>query len=250
MIIFSFDCAIKNLGFCCVEINEKWREKASACVDKINDFYKSIPNDPNKIIENIYSLVKTLHAIINNMFKLIYFNRFNLICEKKVKEEPYDVILSRLKFVMKSIDITLLQPNIVLIENQWKINDLSRGISRFIQDHYSCIDFDNVDYRYLIPTMPLEEINEEKMSTIVHIVPPTFKNAFKTDPTEAGDYSSFISKYSNYLANKKHTTHNFLYYLKKSGQESHVNDIAEAELDDIADAFMMAYSWCRVEKII
>ena len=84
------------------------------------------------------------------------------------------------------------------------------------------------------------------LPTSVIYVNPSLKNSCQIDPSFNGSYQFFICKYSNYTANKKHTTHNFkylcnLYKLDISGLR---------KLDDIADAVIQCWAYCKKNKLI
>lgn len=240
MIIFSFDCAIKNLGFCCIEINTNWRNDVSDLIKKINEFYET----PNNVLGSINELLSQSNKIVDSIFNIKYMNIFNLVTNEKVKEVKYSNIVKRLKYVLFCINKQLPIPDVVLIEHQMKINDKSRGISRYIEEFYSPME---PVFSTIIPEFELKHCDFIQTKTKVVVITPLLKNAYQTDPTINGGYQKFIEKYSNYRANKLHCTHNFIHFLKIKGLSGLVKDINK--LDDVADAFMQAYSWCKSENI-
>ncbi len=85
-----------------------------------------------------------------------------------------------------------------------------------------------------------------KIKKKVIFVNPKLKNKYYT--TEKGKYENFVSKKSskdkktNYAANKKHAVYNFMHFMQNVRGGCDLNE-DNFKLDDIADAFMMAYGW-------
>ena len=64
-------------------------------------------------------------------------------------------------------------------------------------------------------------------------------------------YSNFIKRYkNNYTANKQHTKHNFLYFLKTYNLMHIVDKVKKKNLDDLADSFMQIISFIKYKKNI
>jgi len=154
------------------------------------------------------------------------------------------------KYLLTTLDKELGKPDIVLIEYQMKQNDISRCMSHQIDYHYS----DLVNYNFsnnlmdcgsnlitfAVSKYPLKPLNGISKKTIVEIVGPSIKNSYSFH--EDGLYGNFISKYTNYTANKKHTDWNFKYFLKTFNYEQLK---IKNKTNDIADAFMMIYGWLK-----
>jgi hypothetical protein len=263
MIILSFDCAIKNIGICCVEIDTEWRRKASEYIDELYALYDRIGSlSKSEFVELSFDIIKRINTFVDNIFVLRYVNVVDLIPGKKVDEVKYSILVGRLKYMLACLDKTVPKPDVVLIEHQMVINDKSRGMSRFMEEYYTPLQEPDEDITYALGDYPLinVEVKETKKS-VVCIVNPTLKNTYPIDKSPAGSYSSFISKYSNYTANKKHTDHNFRYYLNKTGKmhileelssksKKSKSDVIDQKTYDMADAFMMAYAWCCHNKLI
>lgn len=252
MIILGFDCAIKNLGICCIEINDNWREEVAEIIDELNRFYSTMDQyaDKSKFLSKIEEIFTRIVKLLDSMFQIRFLNIIDLIPGKKVLTVKYKDILKSLKYTLYCLNKQLPKPDKVLIENQMNINDKARGISRYIEEFYTDISDVDVSITYAIDAYPILAIKPVKTKPCdVVIVAPTLKNGYKTDPSELGDYSTYIEKYSNYTANKKHTTWNFKYFMEVFGKKQEIQSINN-KLDDISDAFMMTYAWCKYKQLI
>jgi hypothetical protein len=245
MIIFSFDCAIKNLGFCCIEINTHWREELDVLIQRVNDFYSQDISHADTL-DAMSSIIHDADALINSIISIRYMNIFNLALDGKVKETKYTEIVKRLKYVMHCISRQLPTPDVVLIEYQMNVNDKARGISRYIEEYFLPVRKPEIDIKYVMGDYPLQFIDiDVSHDTQVYIVNPCLKNAYQCDPSQAGNYQTFIEKYNtNYAANKAHAVHNFEYFIWSRGLQASITNIGN-KLDDVSDAFMMAYAWCK-----
>ena len=244
MIIYSFDCAIKNLGFCCLSVNDGWRTDVKNIVNTINAFYNSDTHDPITEMQNL--LIKS-DEIVNSVFEIKYMNIFDFAAEGS-KNVKFTEVVKRLKYILFCLESQLPKPDVVLIEYQMNANDKARGISRYIEEYFLPIGGTDATITAAFAAYPLNDadipISLHKDTKII-MVNPSIKNAYKIDPSEKGDYQTYIVKYNRaYDANKAHTTYNFKYFLETRGL-SHVIENVPNKLDDIADAFMQAYGWCK-----
>lgn len=251
--IYSFDCAIKNLGICCVSVNTKWQEELVDYTKQLYELYNT-KSTKEIFLKKALSITTGINKTLESRFKLEWANVVDLIPGKKVLEVKFPIILRKLKYLLHFLNKTLPAADFVLIENQMNINDKARGVSRYIEEYYtplqeleSEITIGLEKYPLTITPLKPEEININHAE--LFIVQPSLKNSHQIDPSELGSYSTYISKYTNYTANKKHTTANFVYFMKARGKESEISDIAN-KLNDIADAFMMAYAWCMNKGMI
>lgn len=253
MIIFSFDSAVKNLGFCCISVNDTWQEETVALIDELNAFYDSIPENRAQTIKQMRGLTKKADTLINSVFEIKYMNIFDLIPGEQMSTKAYANVVRRLKYLLFCLTQQLPKPDIVLIEYQMGANDKSRGISRYIEEYFVGLNADACnEITYSLPAYPLitaEVPDELCIGPEIISVNPNLKNAYQVDSSDAGSYTTFISKYTNYTANKKHTTWNFQYFLKTRGIEDKIEG-AVGKLDDVSDAFMQAFAWCKSRKFI
>ena len=143
MIIYSFDCAIKNLGFCCIQVDNEWRDKIDKLINEVDNFYDNQPESKEEIIKQIYNILKNSDQILSDQFKILYINVFDLVPFNKAKSIKFGDILKRLKYVVYCLEKQLPPPDVVLIEYQMNINDKSRGISRYIEEHFTPIGVDD-----------------------------------------------------------------------------------------------------------
>ncbi len=200
----------------------------------------------------MHNLLEESNRLIDSVFSIKYMNIFDLAAEGKAKETKFVEVVKRLKYIMFCLEKQLPKPDIVLIEYQMNANDKSRGISRYIEEYYLPLGGTDATVTYAMNAYPLEaaDIPEDLVSdTKICIVMPSLKNAYQIDPSQAGEYQTYIEKYnSNYNANKAHAIHNFEYFIKSRGLSHTIKNIPN-KLDDIADAFMQAYAWCKFTKL-
>lgn len=251
--IYSFDCAIKNLGVCCISINTEWEKEISALTAQLYELYNS-DCKRDEFLSKALVLVKQIDYVLESRFKLEWANVIDLIPGKKVAEVPFNTILKKLKYILHFLNKTLPAANYVLIEHQMSINDKARGVSRYIEEYYTPLQELDSEVtigleKYGLNITPLTEKELKANTAELFIVQPSLKNSHQIDPSDKGAYSTYIEKYTNYTANKKHTTHNFVYYMNSMGKAEEIADINN-KLNDIADAFMMAYAWCKSRGFI
>lgn len=247
MIIFSFDCAVKTLAFCCIKYNEKYIDELKNNTIEIKNIIQNIKNnglDIEKYSFDIKHIMSKINTTLDNRIELIYVNVFDLIPSKKMEKCNFHDVLINLKYVLHCIDHQLGKPDNILIEYQMNANDKSRGISRYIEGHYTELQAPTEKIAFAFSAYPIKTFIVEKKENNVHIISPNLKNCYQIDPTEKGSYSYYIERYTNKAANKKHTTHNFIYYLNQINKQNIIENV-NIKLDDAADAFMMAYAWLK-----
>ena len=240
MLIFGFDCAIKNLGICCVEFDEKFPQKIMICMQKLFSIYKNIDAITKDELKNtLKSIYEDLKKIIDNIITIVWCNVIDLTPGKNVKNNITDHS-KKIKYVLSLLDANLSVPDYVLIEHQMKANDITRLMSSAISYHYSPVE--KTDLCLGVKQYPLPNPVDVKGNTIVKVIGASLKNSIAF--CKEGDYSNFILKTTNYTANKKHTTFNFEYFLKIFG--IHIDNTKK--MNDIADAFMMIIGFITTEK--
>lgn len=237
-IIASFDAAILNLGVCYVEFDDEWKSKLEIYIKKINN----IGNDPQKILD----LLKEINTFLDNIIKIIFFNVIDLTNGEKSQNIPMITRTQRLKHLLKSLDNTLPYPDIVLVEYQMKHNDISRTISNQISMWYSDIINDKT-IKYAVKNFPINFAPTEKKDVLVDLVGPTLKNTVSM--FDKGSYDNFIVKWSNYTANKKHTSANFKKFAEVFLPDINLFEINN-KIDDIADGFLMIFAWLKKKKLL
>jgi len=252
MIVFSFDCAIKNLGFCCIEIDLNWESKIKELTKELLNFYKTYDSheDPLAFIKNILTRIDN---VLDNAFKIKYMNIIDLVPEGRAKDTKFTEVVKRLKYILYCLQQQLPTPDFVLIEYQMNANDKSRGISRYIEEYFLPLGNTDATITYAMTAYPLNAIDiplNLASDTKIYIVTPNLKNSYQVSSLESLNYQTFIEKYNrNYDANKAHAVSNFEYFISSRNLDHTIKKIPN-KLDDIADAFMMAYSWARHEKYI
>ncbi len=246
MIIYSFDCAIKNLGFCCIEVNTNWRNDVAKNIKDIETFYAdSLDENP---LDTMHNLVTKSEKIVNSILDIKYMNIFDFAAEGCVRDVKFTEVVKRLKYILFCLETQLPKPDVVLIEYQMNVNDKARGIARYIEEYFLPIGGTDATITYAMDAYPLIDADIPATlakNTVIHMVPPNIKNAYQVDSSPKGGYQAFIVKHNRaYDANKAHTTHNFKYFLETRGLSDVIKGIPN-KLDDIADAFMQAYGWCK-----
>lgn len=254
MIIYSFDCAVKNLGVCIAEIDVDWRKKVDVLADRLLEV-------ETLGLDEIHETLLELEAVLDGMFKVLWVNTLDISGGVKARDLTGDQIMQRIKYVLTCIDSQMPRPSAVLIERQMKVNPIASAVSNFIQGYYTIVQPENTVFKALLEDFPLrkERVSGAKtgkrdptatgfrhngdlhLGATVHVVGAALKNSFQVDPSPAGAHGAFSAKYSNYTANKKHSTHNFKYYMERTEWRNGI--CGTKKLDDVSDAFMMALGW-------
>jgi hypothetical protein len=249
MIVYSFDCAVKNLGFCCIEINEKWKEDLPNIILTVTNMYVG---DDTLTIENIKNVLDNVDKFISNILVIKYMNIFNLSPNVKQSEWIFSEIVVRLKYLLYCLEKQLPRPDHVLIEHQMNINDKSRGISKYIEEYYVPIDSESGKIEYALTSYPLVFTESPKNEKIIqiHNISPGAKNKYQTDPIKGG-YHNFIKDFKkNYDINKKHSIYNFVYFVKVFNTLNTLDVTSvKHKLDDVADAFMQCLAWGKSQHL-
>jgi len=264
MIILSFDSAVKNLGICCVEYDDGWRNKVGIYISKLNDLYCSVNKmTTSEFITQVAKLFSEIDEFLKQIIVIRFINVFDIVGGKTSSNIDSIQKTRQIKSLLKSIDTHLPRPDTVLIEYQMVQNDKSRTLSQQILYHYSdlvpCSIVDatkqytdksvGMPIYFAVNAFPISSAVIETNLPSIHIelVGPSLKNQIAF--YEGGSYENFIAKYTSKTANKKHTTENFKRYLSVTGME-YILDGVKNKIDDMADAFMMTFSWLVKKKMI
>lgn len=269
MRIIGFDSAVENLGICCIEYDENFKEKIKTHTKTLSDILENIETLSKKIfIKSIYNVLKSLNDTYNNAIKITYANVFDLIPGENINKITVKSVTEKLKYLLNYIDNIFPNVDIVLIEYQMKQNSITPLISGQIMYHYTELKQIPVTYAnnkkgthmnkpvggitYGIETKTEANtdlsIRQNRKNIRIEFVGCGVKNSHKviTD----GSYSNFIEKYNgNYTANKKHTEYNFIQFNNMINNKPLItlDDFFKkkrtVKYDDIADAFMMVYGW-------
>jgi hypothetical protein len=165
---------------------------------------------------------------------------FDLIPDQKtVKESPKYLRLSRLKAILKMLN-SIVYPDVVLVEYQMNINDLTNFISTAIRYEYcECLSgatdiLTSCNSQYQVGTPKFYDIM------------PHWKKTICFDQKKELHYSHFVPKYKKLQsANKAHADANFRYYLQHTNPELYkiVQPCPKDKTNHVADAFLQAYWW-------
>lgn len=217
--IFSFDCAVKNFGYCiadCMHPSEVLKIIQAAA----RLLREHIGNTKK---QTLLKDITTINSAIDNVLVIKAVNRINvgLDLEGKTKPDPYAI-----KMFLESLH-TFGIPDLVLIERQMTVNFNAFAVLNYIEYHFAG-------------------------SARIQIVNPADKNMITLDKNN-GDYEKFVIGHTLYTANKKHSEHNFIYFLTKiasaeskkniNGEDMRHCDIVarlkNTKVNDMSDAFMM-----------
>jgi len=239
MRILSFDCAVENMGVCLINHNENYRDELKAAAVSLTGLLSAVDEyELETFLQLLTDYLTEIDRVLNSVFAIEWFNVINLIPGKKIKEVPIVERTRRLKQLLNELDRNLPAPDVVLIEYQMKLNDISRLQSSQIMYHY--VDESDSDIKYAVGGFSFSGVSLVSKPRVVELVGASLKNVycFSAD----GEYSNFIVKYVNYTANKKHTAYNFKHYLDVFGGGDVLVGVKN-KINDISDAFMMAYGW-------
>lgn len=218
MIIFSFDCAIKNFGYCVIELSDVcWRQLLEELGKKLHYEVQKIQSERNetKIIEQLAGVANVIRKIKDFLDCLVIIRDIGLRDIRDEKSEKLSA--SKTKNFLSELDEKFGKPHHVLVERQMSLNNHAFAVENFVEYHYANVS-------------PLT------------IMPPSLKNMICFDEKN-GRYECFNGQYTNYIANKKHTMHNCKYFFEKNGiwHKFHFDKIKK--FDDLSDAFMMGMAW-------
>lgn len=255
--LVGFDCATQNMGVCYVRFDDQWREKANVFSAQLYALYDKIKHiDTGEFIEQAVTLVRAINTFLDRIITITFFNVFDLIPGKQTAHTSIVQRTGRLKRLLHELDSQNGIADIILIEYQMKQNDISRAISHQILYHYIAADSCEVQYAskkvthcitYAIKKHAVEHGTPcpDVRTPVVDVVGASLKNAYHV--CDSGAYANFISRYSNYRANKKHSTYNFMEFARVF--EYDTSELGK-KTDDIADSFMMIYGWLKKHEML
>jgi hypothetical protein len=157
------------------------------------------------------------------------------------------------KYFMSSLQVKS-QPDKVLLEYQMSPGSPGNKVYHSIMCWYSLGDASYLSHNS-IPDLKMggasvsenrEIAFKKNMIDFNHVikVSPRLKNSLAYDFD--CDYKLFTEKYKKqYTANKKHSEANLMKWLEIFNQKHFIKNIANANLDDAADAFNMIIAWLK-----
>lgn len=245
MLLFSFDCATINLGVCCAQCYDKktFSDNINKLCSDGTDLIKELRlikemKSCDKNSQIIDYLIK-LNDFLDNYIKIVFINTINLLPRKKLNSDTFQLVANRLKYFLTCLDEQLGTPDIVIIENQWNVNDKSKAIARYITDHYTQIDTTDIELEYSIEQFPLVVKEFPPRKTSIFTIFPSVKLTCQLDKSEEFTYNKFRIKYYNsYEANKAFAKHHFNHYLSVMKLPYRCK-----KMDDISDAFLQLFGW-------
>lgn len=277
MLIAGFDCALLDFGICYVKYNEDWRKQMREATEKLGALLDSADKyagkgGKDKFVKDLTKHLDDINDFTDNIISIVYCNVVDLsVGYKTPKDIPLWVKSNRLKQVLNSLD-DQFKPDIVLVEYQMKVNDLSRTVSSQIVYHYAncqAVAYKHEDIKKSEKTKKRKSKDYKKLNYVSYAMAgfpllsceprdrcPKFVTTVGTGLKlnyhfcEEGAYRNFIVKYSNYVANKKHTDWNFRYFVNIFGGDKKEDLLpGKNKADDAADAFMMIFGWIRKNNL-
>ena len=268
----------------CISVDPHYRQRITGYHEQLQDIYKRLGDlSPEDLAGELLEVVTGLNTTMDSAVEILYYEVFDLIPGTKAAEVDIMERTRRLKACLAYVDGAVPSPDVVLIEYQMRQNDISRAVSHQIAMHYETPAGIPVIPRPVAktgkgakstkgaksatssdgpsPVIHVAVANQEEAEGVtpttfggsacklVTMVGTTLKNSYSFH--ESVEYRIFISEYSNYVANKKHTVANFEYYLNlfSPGTLERVKKV-QNKLNDISDAFMMNFAWCKKEGLI
>jgi hypothetical protein len=228
MWILSIDCAVTNLAFGIIFYNESWRED----------------------IRNASAIAASV--ISKNIFRIEWLAHVNLIPGKRLAKSTSAERTRALRTAMSMIRQYLHDHNIVLdhvlIEYQMGQNNKTVIVANQIMYEWisegAVIAATHTDSKFACtPGLTNAPSIPSSKTPKVWFVGPSLKNQVNFPNVR---YQDFVSRYTNYVANKKHAVANLYAYLALFDPTGHILRVfAKEKLDDIADVVMMCFGWLR-----
>jgi hypothetical protein len=206
MLIFSFDCAVRNLGVVVVKTNENFHSQLTSAWAEAKKY--------TSVDELVVSMGK-INSILDSKFNILHADSYD-VGDKSTKKINTQ-ILQNLKLLQQKLIDKWGHPDYVLIEYQMCINVTSHSIQDALHMYYTPLPGD---------------------SHVVHIVHPSLKGTVSLAPHLTLDNFASIN---NYRSNKKHSTANYNEFCRVFGLQPN-----KKKRDDIADALLQALAWCSV----
>lgn len=220
MLIFSFDCAIKNFGYCVVEITPtNWRQQLSELIRQLHTCVEGLRHSTikRKILKDLLELSQKFKTFLDGLVQVKAIGVIDIRDEQTEK-----LSAAKAKIFLNDLDKKFGNPDFVLVEKQMSLNNHAYAVENFVEYHYALVS---------------------KLS----IVSPGLKNLICFDQKN-GRYDCFVGKQNNYQTNKKHTTYNCKYFFEKLGLWQQFEFDKFKKFDDLSDAFMMCMAWVLLKS--
>ena len=243
MIIYSFDCGTRKLGFCCIEVNTNWRNELAVEIKSLRNIYKNSID-----LSEIKKALGKIEKLLDTMFKIVYMNVFDLLPNEPINAANHTKVVQNVKYLLNCLSHQLPKPDTVLIEFQMKKNGKTNKISDYLEMYYMPLGDDSC-ITYMLDEYPIDDskvVASSSTKPAVHLIGCSLKNSHSIDKI-GGKYQKFLLRYNdNYTANKEHCNYNFKYFLSAWN----INISTKDSTRDIADAFMQAFAWCIKQQYI
>lgn len=221
MLIFSFDCAIKNFGYCVIEITPTdWRQQLAELIKTFHtmtEMLRGASTLKRKTLAELLELSEKLKTFLDGLVTV------KAIGVRDIRDEQTEKLsAAKAKIFLNELDKTFGNPDFVLVEKQMSLNNHAYAVENFVEYHYALV-------------------------SQLSIVSPGLKNLICFDQKN-GRYDCFAGKQNNYQTNKKHTTYNCKYFFEKSGLWQKFEFDKFKKFDDLSDAFMMCMAWVLLKS--
>jgi hypothetical protein len=238
----SWDCANRSLAYSYISIDTTVVDRLYQTVTDINDLYESYCinttncpcdvdeyinileanyNDP-EFLARLNTLIDSAIAICNSHITYISADVIDLLNGKKIKDttEIQRTIMLYNWLKDSPVSTDKIQVEYVIIEHQPYTNLKSTVVSSQLAFYYA---------------------NHNPV-----FVSPKLKNNICLGPNmEFDKYLISRKKEASYVARKKHSKDNFLYFIKVRNLHHVIANIPKPYYDDIADSFMQILAYLR-----
>lgn len=244
MRILSIDPATKSLAVSILDFNENWKNDIMALGREHREsFHKE--KDVEIRLKILHHWIINMKRTMDDIIQLRYVNVFNLIPGTKIDKIPLVDRLQRLKGVVEYIKfVNGKMPGFVPIEKiliEYQMSLQSHDISTALAYAFAPIEH-GFSFSGTHMNFTYEFHNSIIKTHSVEIVGPALKG--KVYFGSEGRMQNFRKKYmGNYTSNKAHSKYNFLKWIDEHECQDLIKGIPKANIDDIADSFIMAYAW-------
>jgi hypothetical protein len=244
--IFCFDVAIKNIGFCYIEYNGLWIDE----MKKFNEELRCLGETASEIA----SVLNKFDVFLRGIIKVVKCGVYDISGGEKVNMSHVGQVslAKKLKMLLNQIVGEYGNPDYLLVENQMGPNDIMRVLNGQIIYHFADGE-GNVKFGGGSGGGECgggseggegdDSKKQEVRSNNVKIV--VLGSSLKNTISLGTDlqYDKYISKWSKYTANKKHTADNFLEFIERMGLKIEMNK--GQKINDISDAFMLSLGFIK-----
>lgn len=237
--IFCFDVAIKNIGFCYIEYNGFW-------IDEMKKFNEQLVKLMEKPRDEIYAILDKFDEFLRGIIKVVKCGVYDISGGEKINMSHVGQVslAKKLKMFLSQIVGSYGYPDYLLVENQMGPNDIMRVLNGQIIYHFANsegnIKFGGGGGGDWDKDCEIGEDGDTPDVKII-VLGSSLKNTISLG--NELEYDKYISKWSKYTANKKHTSDNFLRFVEIMNVGIKMNK--GQKINDISDAFMLSLGFIK-----